>query len=230
MSHEEIRSLLGAYAVGAVDESEAHPVQEHVAVCAECRAELDAMSASADDLAFAARPEALPEGFADRVVTAARAERPAAVAELHPHRRNTVLRTALASGIAALLAAVAVLSYTTVSANHRLAQQQAAIHELVGGGGGFHLTGTRGAEAKVVAAGRHSELVVEGLGPAPSGKTYQLWLTRNGKPVSGGTFDTSDDLAATPVPRSLHGFDGAAVTIEPAGGSTHPTSTPVLSS
>jgi hypothetical protein len=49
-------------------------------------------------------------------------------------------------------------------------------------------------------------------------------------PVSAGVFDVSEGLAIVEADRSVEGFDGAAVTIELDGGSTEPTSTPIMQS
>jgi hypothetical protein len=40
-SHEELRSLIGAFALGAIDPTEAADLQAHLATCASCRADLD---------------------------------------------------------------------------------------------------------------------------------------------------------------------------------------------
>jgi anti-sigma-K factor RskA len=49
-------------------------------------------------------------------------------------------------------------------------------------------------------------------------------------PVSAGVFDSSDGLAIVEAERSVEGYDGAAITIEPEGGSAEPTTTPIMQS
>ena len=41
MDHEQIQELLGAFALDAVDSDEARVVEEHLAECPRCRAEVD---------------------------------------------------------------------------------------------------------------------------------------------------------------------------------------------
>jgi len=101
------RSLLGAYALGALDPLEAQLVHDHLAGCPDCRREV----ADLNDLR-AALDEVPPEAFLDgppdggdlllrRTVRAARAETAAPARQAPPRRR-------LALVAAAVLALVAV--------------------------------------------------------------------------------------------------------------------------
>ncbi len=70
------------------------------------------------------------------------------------------------------------------------------------------------------------------LPPAPSGRIYQLWLMRRGAtPLASRLFDVEPDGHAlaenieVPAGEPVVGF---AVSIEPAGGSPQPTTTPIL--
>jgi anti-sigma-K factor RskA len=71
------------------------------------------------------------------------------------------------------------------------------------------------------------------LAPAAPGQTYQLWgidTAAGTAPVSLGTFDTAADQRAVvtlTVPSTIS-FDLAAVTVEPVGGSSQPTTAPFL--
>ncbi|TNM68039.1 anti-sigma factor [Streptomyces sp. NP160] len=83
--------------------------------------------------------------------------------------------------------------------------------------------------ARVVASASLGEAVVvpSGVEPAPRGRTWQLWwVTGEQAPRSAGLLS-----GATGAPEVLEGAaDGAtavAVTLEPAGGSSAPTTTPV---
>ena len=64
------------------------------------------------------------------------------------------------------------------------------------------------------------------LPPTPKGKVYQLWLLRDGKPYPSTTFNTGADGDALVEAFTLPGgggFQAAAITVEPDGGSTTPT-------
>ena len=69
------------------------------------------------------------------------------------------------------------------------------------------------------------------LKPVPSGQEYQLWFIKDGKPIPSVTFKPGPGGRAKvekiPVPGG-GAVSAAAITVEPAGGSPAPTSTPVL--
>jgi anti-sigma factor RsiW len=184
MKHEEVKSLLGAYALGAVDEGEARAIREHLATCPECAAEFALLTEAVSALALAAAPQEPSAAFDDGVLEAAGVKTRAAsagnvVGFNRGSRKRTAMRVWLASGIAALLVAVAVLSLATINANHEVSTRDAAIKSLVHGSGSFRLTGTHGTAAEAVTSGGQARFVATGLGSAPQGKTYQLWIRRN---------------------------------------------------
>lgn len=70
-------------------------------------------------------------------------------------------------------------------------------------------------------------LNVENLPMPPSGKQYQLWALKDGKPIDAGVFDmipgTEGDMHMMPV--TIADADAFAVTLEKKGGSPSPTLT-----
>lgn len=97
-----------------------------------------------------------------------------------------------------------------------------------------HLTATgQGPEVRVIWNRREGVVVLtaQALAPAPAGRTYQLWgIPTGGTPQSLGVFDADSSGRARAVLRVPPGaaMDVAAITVEPAGGSPGPTTTPVL--
>lgn len=63
MRHEEYKELLALEAAGAVDPSEARALGVHLASCAECRDELEALRDAAAALAYTVAPVAPPLGL-----------------------------------------------------------------------------------------------------------------------------------------------------------------------
>lgn len=59
--------------------------------------------------------------------------------------------------------------------------------------------------------------------PAQAGRTYQLWRIADGQPVSLGVFGDQGVLTA-PIPQNTT----LAVSVEPPGGSSQPTTTPLF--
>ena len=77
---------------------------------------------------------------------------------------------------------------------------------------------------------RQTILLVRGFPLLPAGQTYQVWVIRNGQPVSVGTFAPSSPESeyTLVIPSDLGGVTQAAITIEPTGGSLSPTGPKVM--
>ena len=94
MTHEEARDSLEALALDALDVEERAAVAAHVARCVSCQQELEALQATAAELAYAARPMPMSSAQRDRIrarlVGRAAADRPAAP-ELHVSQPRTIL-------------------------------------------------------------------------------------------------------------------------------------------
>ncbi|GEM_PF-489235 len=71
-----------------------------------------------------------------------------------------------------------------------------------------------------------------GLKPADAGKTYQLWMIKDGKAVPLRIFNTGADNQSLQwgieLPTATTGVTAVAISVEPAGGSPQPTTTPFL--
>ncbi|HEY7874945.1 MAG TPA: anti-sigma factor [Actinomycetota bacterium] len=235
-SHEELKELLVPYALGAIPEDEMAEIRSHILSCEECMAEADGYAETAASLAVAAEPEALPAGFADRVVAKAREGRSTETVSAPARSRRWRVLEGLS--FAALLLVVAVLGVAVVNARSDAALERRAVGALVSDEG-MELTGLEGVAARMLPGDDGSVFVAQGLEETASDETYQLWLMRGECAVSdgdctivsAGTFEPDDDgIVIHEAAESLDGYDDAAVTIEPAGGSEQPTSDPLFSS
>jgi anti-sigma-K factor RskA len=218
-SHAELRSLLGAYALGSVVAEEEAAVRAHLRTCDECRAEADSFAAVVPGLALAVGEEPLPAGFTDRVMSRVAAPRA-------PARRRWGILPAVAAGAAVI--AIVVLTALVVDLRSDLNLQREVAQGLLSDEA--RTMSGAGAEAAVVPTDDGSVFVARGLEAAPEGRTYQLWFIDEGGPESGGTFEVEDGFATLASDRSLEGVVAVAVTLEPAGGSRRPTTTPLMSS
>jgi anti-sigma-K factor RskA len=219
LTHDEMKDLLAAYVLGALPEEEHRVVQAHVWECEECAEEAEGYIQAADTLAAAVPHEPLPPGFADAVVARVSAERePQAVA---PARRGW--RYVLATLTAIASVAAIVLGVLLIDARSDLATNEEVLAAIIESDAGIALQGQEGAVARVVPTARGSSLVVANLNSPPESKTYELWfLPGRPEPISAGTFEPSDDVFVFETELSIEDFDGAAVTIEPDGGSPKP--------
>jgi anti-sigma-K factor RskA len=223
--HDGFRSMIAAYALGALPADEERALRAHIVTCEECMAEADGLFETSSKLALAVEPEELPPGFSDRVLAAAREQRPS-IAPSAPRRRFgfvPVLATA------ALSLAVIVLGFFLIDTRNELQTDRQVLAALLQGDEGFELTG-EGAVARLVPTASGSTLVTAGLGEAPDDRVYQLWLLQGDEPVSGGIFESEGDLSVFRSDIVLEDFTGAAVTIEPSGGSNEPTGRMVITS
>lgn len=225
--HENISPLIAAYALGAVPDDEVPAIRAHVLSCEECFAEAESYAASLSLLAEVVEPVPLSKGFEESVLGQIRSQSPA-------RSRREVVRNPGRWLVGAVATAfVLVLGLAVFSAVRAIDLQQryrTAVAALVDDPDALQLRGAGGAEAAIASTGRGSVLVAVDLGDAPEDRDYQLWLMRDGKPVPAETFDAGGGVVIVESTQQLDDFDGAAVTVEPEGGSEQPTTDPVLSS
>jgi anti-sigma-K factor RskA len=238
----DLHSLAGPYALDALEAgSERDRFTRHLSRCQSCAAEVKGFHEVATAMAFAAAAEA-PAELRDRVLTAAARTRQLPP-EVRTHARPRRSRTRVPwvpwlSGVVATASiVVAVLfgfaqAHTQDELNQVKAENQ-AISLLLSAPQAKLLTHevTNGGVATVVlAADRHELAVVtNGLPALPSGQVYQLWLIGKPKIVSAGLLPPAKNgrtpaVLATGVVKG----DTLGLTVEPAGGSAQPTTTPIL--
>jgi anti-sigma-K factor RskA len=247
MEHEEIESLLGAYALDAVLPEEAAAIETHLATCPRCRAEV---SAHREVVALLATSGAeAPFGVWDRIAAELHGDDAPAVlqpssvlTQIHardPRRRKPWRRRLpLALAAAAVAAALALLGVQVSHLGNEVNQYQKAAE---GGGlapavasvlSGPHrtitLTDAQGTKSGTVAVAGDGEAywVAANLASLPAGRTYQLWALANGRVVSLGL------LGANPHTYSAFRIQSDVtvlmVTSEPEGGTASPTTNPVV--
>jgi hypothetical protein len=222
MGDDEIHDLTAAYALDALDAHERDGYEAHLAGCARCRAELGGLHETATALAHAAGGPQPPAALRARILEAARAERPNVV-PLRP-------RWAVPAAVAAAVAACAALGFGLWSLS--LARDLDRTRSAAGASREALALVARADARRVDLAGADGVVAVTPSGRAavafaqlpapPSGKTYEAWVIRNGRPQPAGTFDGTT-LVLT---RALPAGSTLAVTIERDGGARQPTSAP----
>ena len=238
----DLHSLAGPYALDALEAgSERDRFIRHLSRCQSCAAEVKGFREVATAMAFAAAAEP-PAELRDRVLTAAARTRqlpPEVRTHARPRRsRGSVPWVPWLSGVVATASiVVAVLfgfaqAHTRAELNQVKAENQ-AISLLLSAPQAKLLTHTvtnGGVATVVLAADRHELAVVTtGLPALPSGQVYQLWLIGKPKTVSAGLLPPAKNgqtpaVLATGVVKG----DTLGLTVEPAGGSAQPTTTPIL--
>ncbi|UTT58733.1 anti-sigma factor [Cellulosimicrobium cellulans] len=236
----DVRDLLPAYALDAVDDVERRAVERLLAADPDARRELDEYRDVVAAFAVeSAPPPALRDAVLARVAASAAtgtsAEESAGggvVVDLAAARRARRRRwTGLAAAVAAVVA-VAVPTTVAVRATQeqsRLAAQADAIERMLADPDATILRGdvAGGGQASVLAAGDDMFFRASDLPDAGDDRDYQLWVVEpDGAVVSAGVLDVQDGSTS----RLVQGEPGVgmAVTVEPAGGSEQPTADPVV--
>ena len=246
MNHTEIQSLLGAYALDAVDVDEREEIASHLEICATCRREVEENLEVAASLAVAAGDDAPvvqppPELWSDIQARLGTDER-ANVISLD-HRSASTSRGSrwlfVVVSVAAALLLIAVIG-TSIDVSRldgrvaalssrihdtNMADQMAAVlaqvdHHSINLTSSEHQTRAR----VVIGTDGTSFFVNEGLAVLPSRYTYQLWALSRGHVVSLGVLGAKPTINAF---RFEAPMSALMVNVEPVGGSSAPT-TPVL--
>lgn len=244
MSHEAVRDLIPAYALGVTDAEEQAEVERHLKQCAECRALLADYRLLADDLLYAVPQSSAPSHLA--------ADLRRRLAQPQPRegiRKRFTLWISRPKGFPtragawiALAASVVLLFATNLywwsratAIEERVAVQATAIVTLAEAPTVILQGDAPAPDARGVLYYRPEATVailhVYHLPPLKQGKVYQVWLIRNGQRDSGGLFTVDEEGEGTLLiiaPRPLREYTALGITIEPAGGSPGPTSPRVL--
>jgi anti-sigma factor RsiW len=239
ISVPEIEELIGAYALDAVDDDEREAVEQHLAVCARCRAELADHLEVAALLAYEGAPA--PTGVWDRIVASLEEAPPALrltvgeppAVSLDERRRSRTQRRVLAS-VAAVAAAVALVLGVAVARQQDDAPQDlVALAEEAARAPGSTTATMRpptgdGPEATAVVTADGRGFVRAGDLPSlPADRTYQLWGVVDDQAISLGVLGPDPGVAAFQVDDGNR-VAAYAITEENAGGVVASQNQPVV--
>lgn len=235
---EHVIEQIPAYAMNCLDQAEADRVEDHLAICSVCRAELKSYQEIVGDLAFTAPavepPAHLKRALMDRVQ--ADVSSSAASREDSPSvwqgALDMIRRISPFWSLASLVLVVVLITSNVLlwSQVNRLNAAQPRGMQLINLKGAASVPSASGLIV-ISTDGRHGTLVVDDLPPLDQSKQYQLWLIKDGQRTNGGVFSVSHDGYGSlwvSSPEPLAGYSSFGVTVEPAGGSPGPTGEKVL--
>lgn len=238
MADAAVHTLTGAYVCDALGADERAAFEAHMAKCPDCAAEVRELKEVAAIMAVAVAqrpPSSFKAGLEARIAVTRQLPPVTDEASVLPNRRRPVLRIRTAWAAAAVLALlVAGLGWRTIDQQHQISamtSQETQISRLLSAPDVYtaQVAVNGGGSALIVDSRERNEAAVAftGLASVPPGKTYQLWLMApDGRARSVGL------MAAVPAaPVVIEGLTGEArvgMTVEPAGGSAQPTTTPVM--
>jgi anti-sigma factor RsiW len=232
-----IHELTAGYALDALDAEERNAYEAHLPGCEHCQQELASFWTTTEALAVAASgPEPSP-ALRDRILADVRAEPPQNVVAFEPRRRRVAPVLGAVAAVAAVVALAVGLWASDLSSQldetrAALERQQAAAQILVDPAA-ESVALQAGAGRLVVDADGQAVLVLDGLDPAPAGKTYEMWIVPGGDINAAnraGLFPGSDGTEIVGLDGTVAPGDVVAVTIESAGGVDAPTTPPIVAS
>jgi hypothetical protein len=215
LSCDEVRDSLDAYALGAVDPDELDAIEEHLALCPECRNVLARALQTVEALALAVHPVEPSQGARERLLATA-SETPAPVSvepipiDIARSRRATgrlgrLLLPAMSVAAALLLVGVGVLG---VLLNRALeerddARSTAQMLSTYVSAGGQVVTmqaqpasiykSYKGQGSLLMAPGMEPVVVVAGCPESGDFLTYWVWFARGNERTPAGKLTVGDD-------------------------------------
>jgi len=223
MEDQTVHELTAAYALDALDEDERRAFEEHLPGCARCREEVADLSQTAALLAHGAPAAVPPPALRDRILAEARRDG-GATATVIPFPRRSRVVLGVAGAVTAAAAAIAIaFGVHSASLSEDLDETQRAVAVL--GDPNARAIPLRGADGRLVVDSEGSAaLVVQGLRAAPKGKTYELWVIRDGAPRRAGVFEGDDERDVVLLDERVGEDATVAATLERDGGVDAPTS------
>jgi anti-sigma-K factor RskA len=248
--------LTGSYALDALDAQERAEFERHLQHCPSCQAEVRGLRETAARLAIAraAQPPAqleqrvlaatyrtrqLPPLPADRLRRDLRRTRLARLARLFAARgsgwSNNWLRSPRLIGAVAAASVIAAvgLGITQVSTQHQLDSAQArsaAIAKVLDAPDARieATSATAGGAVTVVVSALQREAVVttRGMPSLSSSRVYQVWVMNSSSARSVGLLSSTNHVGQL-LASGVRSGDQIGITVEPSGGSSRPTTTPI---
>ena len=236
----DIHALSGAYAIDAIDDVERARFEQHLAGCATCRQEVRELRETAAILAEGVATAA-PPSLRDSVLSGIGRVRPLPPAVTAPDATPVapsastpaVRRRWLPALVAAaVLAVVGVGVAVTQPFRQDASEVQLSAAERVLRAPDAHSVelafddGSRATLTRSVSEGR-AVIRTVGMAAPPSGKVYELWLqSPEGDMLPAGVMPEGSDQTFV-LEGDAAQATAAGITVEPSGGSEHPTSDPI---
>ena len=238
LSNQEIRDLLPAYALGALEPDEVQQVEAALRQSAELRAELAEFEQVTDALLQAVPPVEPPSSLGATIMAMATpTEMPPTIPLTPGFQFVRPNRARIISTLAAALLIVALAVFLIVRGSDTTDPMEAQISTILEDDASLvvDIMGAEGhetLEGSFVIASDHHEAVLQlsNIDVLSPEQAYQLWLVRGDERLSGLIFqpDASSTLHLVTLPDDFASFQAIGVTIEPAEGSPGPTSDPVF--
>jgi len=246
MTHPDLHTLTGAYALDALDDDERAAFEAHLPDCDPCREEV---AGFLDTAAMLGRAVAEPvpthlKGVVLDQVARTRQDPPRTEPQRHPapppvHLGRRPARRAwmgrlLLPAAAVMAMVVAGMSIVVGNLNRRLDAVVAATDVAAVAAAddmqAWEAPLPDGGTARVMYSPSRGEgwFLADGLPAVESDRIYELWVIDEGGPTPAGLFDTAEGRVAHAFTGDVDEAQAIGVTVEPASGSPEPTTDPVV--
>ena len=228
-----IHELTAGYALDALEPDERRSYEAHLPGCAACQEELASFSSVTEALAVAASGPAPSAALRGRILAEARAE-PQVVVPFERPTRRTVPTLAAVAAVAAVAALALGIWASQISGD--LDDARAALERerqtaaLLADPNARTVALEAGEGRLVVGQDGRAILVLDGLDPAPAGKTYEMWIVESDRTLPAGLFPGHESVEVERVDGTVAPGDIVAVTIEDAGGVEVSENDPIIAS
>jgi hypothetical protein len=236
----DLHVLTGAYSVDAIDDdSERARFEHHMRRCQQCSDEVRGMAATTTRLAFAASAPPPPQMRHYVLAAASRIRQiPPVVdhgtvpSEPRPRWMPRLAWVAVAASLIVIIVLTTALVRTQSELDNARAKA-AAVAAVVAAPDArvvTQATSAGGTATAVYSLARHALVVASAqLPPPPQGKVYELWLLGPPRVRPAGLLPAAAQGRTAPVlVAGLVRGDQLGMTVEPAGGMSHPTTTPIV--
>jgi anti-sigma factor RsiW len=226
---DALRDDLAAYALGALGGDEATGLERHLETCSACKARLRWLTPAVDVLPASVEQRTPPPRLRENLMETVRAEAAGAGTAPEPKRRGSWLDglrgLALrpATGMAVLILLVAGIGAGYLLRGNETVSPPTEITKVES------LNDAVPVSATLRRSGDTAMLHVNQLPVIAEDEVYEIWVQRAGVMEPSGTFVLeANGSAVAAVNGSVEGGEAIFVTREPHGGSSQPTTEPIL--
>lgn len=224
MTCEDLRQDYTAYALGIADEPERIEIEKHLArECPNCVPGVKSALATVTAMSGAVKVVDPPKNLRKRVMASVARE---------PKRSNMsiYLPWAITAALSLALLLIGLNGRREFGETARLQQALSILNDPSAQVVSFGETQKPSKGRVFVSPGKGVVFIGASLPRIGSGKTFELWvIPAKGNPVAAGLFQgQADDTAVYVHPGPVDNAAAIAVTVEPAGGSPQPTTTPFI--
>lgn len=224
--HDRFQEDVGAYLLGALEDTERSDFERHIAICHLCHDDVERLRGAAEALPRSVDqydpPPAVKRALMEHVYAEAGWPAKARRRQLAERLGLTRPRLALATAAVLLVGLLGGYGISQLSDSGGTRTISASVDRTRVGNGS--------AELVVPAGGGAPHLRVSRMPQPPAGQVYEIWLRRGNQIEPGPLFSVDRrGNGAGALPGGLKGVSQVMVTRENAGGAQQPTEAPVVS-